>query len=65
MEHQKSSPITGKPVTPGKHGKAVEPPKHHSSVQRRMVASDEEKKEKEAHAHAKAMREQAAHHDHT
>jgi hypothetical protein len=51
MEHKKTAPITTKPAAQGagKHGKAVEAPVHHPSSQRRTVASDEEKKEREAH----------------
>jgi hypothetical protein len=52
MQSEKSKPAaTTKPAAQGagKHGKAVEAPVHHPSSQRRTVASDEEKKEREAH----------------
>jgi hypothetical protein len=53
MNSEKSKPVTTtKPAGQGagKHGKAVEAPVHHPSSQRRTVASDEEKKEREAKA---------------
>ena len=53
MNSEKSKPAaTTKPAAQGvgKHGKAVEAPAHHPSSQRRTVASDEEKKEREARA---------------
>lgn len=65
MQSEKSKTVTTtKPATQGagKHGKALEARAHHAAMQRRTMAADEEKKEKEAHV--KTMRERAAHHDH-